>query len=166
MPQQGIPTFRRIVTGHDAAGAPVVLFDGLAANHKYPDDHVSSTMMWSTAATPTSILGEEDEGARVLGSAPPVGGNRFTMMRFQPGNVLHGLHRTDTVDYAICISGQIDMYLDETNFVTLKPGDVLIQRGTYHGWANRGPEPCILAVVLIDAEPKREGSVAGLVSAR
>ena len=160
------PKFRRIVTGHDASGAPVVLMDGDATNHKFPDEHISSTMMWSTLSTPTSILGDEDEGARILGSAPPGGGSRFTMMVFQPGNIVHGLHRTDTVDYAICISGTIDMLLDDATFVTLRPGDVVIQRGTYHGWANRGTDPCVLAVVLLDAQPKREGSVAGLTSAR
>ena len=166
MPQQDAPTFRRIVTGHDAGGAAIVLLDGPATNHKYPDENVSSTMMWSSTATPTTILGEEDEGARILGSAPPAGGTRFTMMRFQPGNTVHGLHRTDTVDYAICISGEIDMFLDEANFVTLRAGDVLIQRGTYHAWANRSSAPCVLAVVLVDAEPKRAGSVAGQASAR
>ena len=164
--QHEIPKFRRIVTGHDSNGAPIVLIDGDATNHKFPDEHISSTMMWSTTSLPTSILGDEDEGARILGSAPPPGGSRITMMVFKPGNTLHGLHRTDTVDFAICISGSIDMFLDETNVVTLRPGDVLIQRGTYHGWVNRGTEPCVLAVVLLDAEPKREGSVAGLTSAR
>jgi quercetin dioxygenase-like cupin family protein len=160
------PHFRRVVTGHDAAGTAIVLIDGPATNHKFPDPHVSSTMMWSTDAAPTSILGDEDEGARILGTAPPANGSRFTMMEFQPGNVVHGLHRTDTVDYAICISGELDMFLDATNFVTLRAGDVLIQRGTYHAWANRGTEPCRLAVVLIDALPKREGSVAGTVTTR
>ncbi len=160
------PLLRRVVTGHDGDGAPVILIDGPAGNHKFPDPNVSSTMMWSTDATPTSILGDVDEGARILGSAPPAGGSRFTMMEFQPGNSVHGVHRTDTVDYVICITGEIDMFLDDTTFVTLRAGDVLIQRGTYHAWANRGTEPCRLAVVLIDAQPKRAGSVAGLISAR
>lgn len=166
MTDRDAPSFRRIVTSHDAEGAPIIWIDGDATNHKYPDEKVSSTLMWSTDRTPTTILGDADEGARVLGSAPPAGGSRFTMMEFQPGNSVHGLHRTDTVDYVVCISGQIDMFLDEKQFVALHPGDVLIQRGTYHSWVNRSTEPCRLAVVLIDAEPKREGSIAGLVSAR
>ncbi len=160
------PVLRRVVTGHDADGKAVALIDGPATNHKFPDDKLSSTMMWSTDASPTSILGDEDEGARILGSAPPASGSRFTMMEFQPGNAFHGLHRTDTVDYVICISGQIDMFFDDTRFVTLRPGDVLIQRGTDHAWVNRGTEPCRLAVVLLDAVPKRKGSISGLVSAR
>ena len=58
------------------------------------------------------------------------------------------------------------MFLDDIRYVTLRAGDVLIQRGTDHAWANRGTVPCRLAVVLIDALPKREGSISGTVSAR
>jgi quercetin dioxygenase-like cupin family protein len=121
--------------------------------------------MWSTDRSPTEILGDEDEGARILGSVPPFNGSRFTMMEFLPGNEGH-LHRTDTIDYVICISGEIDMLLDNGETVTLHAGDVLIQRGTNHAWINRGDRPCRLAVVLLDALPKREGSISGLVSAR
>jgi oxalate decarboxylase/phosphoglucose isomerase-like protein (cupin superfamily) len=164
--ERPLPKFRRIVTTHDATGKPVILVDGDATNHKFPDAKMSSTLMWSTDATPTGISGNEDEGARILGSAPPFGGSRFTMMVFQPGNQVHGVHRTDTVDYVICVAGEIDMFLDESEFVTLRAGDVLIQRGTYHAWVNRSAKPCQLAVVLVDALPKREGSISGLVSAR
>lgn len=159
------PKFRRIVTTHDASGKPAIWFDGDATNHKFPTEKISSTLMWSTDATPTQLFGEADEGDRILGSAPPSGGTRFTMMEFQPGNTA-SLHKTDTVDYVICLDGEIDMFLDATQFVTLKAGDVLIQRGTNHGWANRSTKPCRLAVVLVDALPKRDGSIAGLVSAR
>jgi len=159
------PEFRRVVTGHDASGNPVILIDGNATNHKFPSDKITSTMMWSTDASPTQISSDEDEGARILGSAPPQNGTRFTMMEFQPGNVGH-LHRTDTVDYVICLTGQFDMFLDEARFITLRAGDVLIQRGTNHGWVNRSDKPCRLAVVLLDALPKREGSISGLTSAR
>lgn len=163
---QETPRLRRIVTGHDEKGAPVILIDGYADNHKFPDEKVSSTMMWSTDASPTDLSGTEDEGARILGTVPPPGGSRFTMMRFQPGNAFHGLHRTDTVDYVICVAGSIDMFLDEERFVTLHQGDVLIQRGTVHSWVNRGAVECRLAVVLLDALPKREGSLSGMTSAR
>jgi len=160
------PLFRRVVTGHDANGNAIVLSDGFAENQKFPDAKVSSTMMWSTVATPTDFSGDEDEGARILGTAPPAGGSRFTMMEFQPGHDYHGMHRTDTVDYVICLEGEIDMFLNETDFVTLKAGDVLIQRGTYHGWANRSSARCRLGVVLLDAGPKRSGSIAGGGNAR
>jgi quercetin dioxygenase-like cupin family protein len=160
------PNFRRIVTTHGANGKSVILVDGYATNHKFQTDRISSTLMWSTDASPTRIYGNEDEGARILGSAPPINGSRFTMMEFLPGNEVHGLHRTDTVDYVICISGEIDMVLDDSESVTLRAGDVVIQRGTDHAWVNRGQGPCRLAVVLLDALPKREGSISGLISAR
>jgi hypothetical protein len=65
------PKFRRVITGHDASGKAIIWIDGDATNHKFPNEKISSTLMWSTAASPTKILGEEDEGARFLGSAPP-----------------------------------------------------------------------------------------------
>jgi quercetin dioxygenase-like cupin family protein len=163
--QQVAPKFRRVVTGHDADGKAVIWIDAHAANHKFPSDKITSTLIWSTDASPTQIFGREDEGARILGSSPPENGSRFTMMEFHPGNAGH-LHHTDTVDYVICMSGQIDMFLDDTQFITLYAGDVLIQRGTNHAWANRSDKPCRLAVILLDALPKREGSISGLTSAR
>ena len=159
------PSFRRVVTGHNASGEPVIWIDGNATNHKFPSDKISSTLMWSSDTSPTQILGDVDEGDRILGSTPPANGSRFTVMEFQPGNAAH-LHRTDTVDYVICVTGEIDMFLDDTQFITLRAGDVLIQRGTYHAWANRSDKPCRIAVVLLDALPKRAGSISGLVSAR
>ncbi len=163
--QRAAPRFRRVVTGHDAVGKPVIWIDGDAINHKFPSEKISSTLMWSTDESPTEIFSAEDEGARILGSAPPSNGSRFTMMEFMPGNEGH-LHRTDTIDYVICISGEIDMFVDDTRFVTLRAGDVLIQRGTDHAWVNRSDKPCRLAVILLDAVPKREGSISGLASAR
>jgi len=159
------PNIRRIVTGHDDAGAAVIWIDGDATNHKFPSDKITSTLMWSTDVSPAQLFGAEDEGGRILGSAPPANGSRFTVMEFQPGNAAN-LHRTDTVDYVICLTGEIDMFVDDARFITMHAGDVLIQRGTLHGWANRSDKPCRLAVILLDAQPKREGSIAGLVSAR
>jgi hypothetical protein len=37
--------------------------------------------------------------------------------------------------------------------VLLKPGDVLVQRGTNHSWSNRSDAPCLIAAILIDAKP-------------
>jgi mannose-6-phosphate isomerase-like protein (cupin superfamily) len=159
------PSIRRIVTTHDNSGKSVVWIDAPATNHKFPDEKVSSTLMWATDETPTGFLVQEDAGNRVLGTAPPAGGTRFTVMEVQPGNQAHGLHRTDTIDYVICISGEIDMDMEDSK-VTLKAGDIMIQLGTNHGWVNRGSVPCRLAVVLVDGKPKRAGSVAGTQGAR
>ena len=159
------PRIRRIVTGHDAEGRAVLWRDGAATNHKFPGGKVSSTLMWVTDAAPADLLTDTDAGDRVLGTAPPPGGTRFTVMEFQPGHAVHGMHRTDTVDYVVCLSGEIDMDLDEGS-VTMRAGDIMVQRGTNHAWVNRGTVPARLAVVLVDGGPKRPGSVAGAANAR
>jgi quercetin dioxygenase-like cupin family protein len=61
------------------------------------------------------------------------------------------MHRTETIDYAIILSGEITMLLDEGE-VLLKAGDVLVQCGTNHAWTNRSTAPCVVAFVLFDGE--------------
>ncbi|HEX9463755.1 MAG TPA: cupin domain-containing protein [Alphaproteobacteria bacterium] len=151
------PMIRRIVTGHDAAGKAVVWMDGPAGNHKFPNDKATSTLMWVTDETPCDFTTEIDAGQRVLGTPPPAGGTRFAIMELQPGAPPR-IHRTDTIDYVICLSGEVEMDLDDST-VKMKSGDVMIQRGTNHGWANRSNAPARLAFVLIDGQPKRPGSL-------
>ncbi len=156
---------RRIVTRHDAAGKAVVWMDAPATNHKSASSQARSTLIWVTDQTPTPFLVDADAGARILGTPPPAGGTRFAVIEFQPGNTVHGLHRTDTVDYVVCIAGEIDMDLDDST-VTLRAGDVMVQLGTNHAWANRGTVPARVAFVLVDGTPKRAGSVTGAQNAR
>ena len=61
------------------------------------------------------------------------------------------MHRTETIDYAIVLSGEITMLLDDSE-VVLKAGDVLVQCGTNHAWSNRGKVPCQIAFILLDGE--------------
>jgi hypothetical protein len=63
------------------------------------------------------------------------------------------MHRTETVDYIILLKGEVTM-LRDIGEVAMKPFDVLVQRGTNHGWVNYGDEPALLVAVLIDAEPR------------
>jgi hypothetical protein len=156
---------RRIVTGHDAHGKAIVVSDSAAINAKHPDDKVTSTLMWVTDQAPSDLLLEGDAGARMVGTAPSAGGTRFAVLDLLPGNAFHGQHRTDTVDYVICMAGEIDMALDD-GVVSMKAGDIMIQRGTNHAWMNRSNAPARIAFVLIDATPKREGSVQAQQQAR
>ena len=78
-------------------------------------------------------------------------GTVFRLVSYGPG-VTPRNHRTESVDYAIVLSGEIDMEMDGT-MVHLKAGDVLVQRGTIHNWINRGTEPCVVAFVLVAAKP-------------
>jgi quercetin dioxygenase-like cupin family protein len=161
------PPIRRIVTGHDADHVAKVLIDGPATNAKHPASGNVSTMIWCTDGAPADIaIGEtvEDLGARILGTAPPRHGTRFAVIDFPPGNA-PVMHRTETVDYVICLSGEIDMDMDRST-VTLRAGDVMVQRGTNHAWANRSAQPARLAFVLIDANPLGIGHpVTGTTSA-
>jgi len=162
------PPIRRVVTGHDKANVAKVLNDGPATNAKYPQPGTVSTMIWCTDGAPAAIpVGEatEDMGARILGTAPPAKGSRFAIIDFPPGNAPH-MHRTETIDYVIVLEGEIDMDMDQST-VKLKAGDVMVQRGTNHAWANRSSKRARVAFVLIDAEPLNIGkAVVGTASAR
>ncbi len=162
------PVIRRIVTGHDGNGVARVIRDGPATNAKYPGPGVVSTLVWCTDGTPADIsVGEhgEDLGARILGTSPPPNGTRFAVIDFSPGNAAV-MHRTETIDYVLVLSGEIDMDMDDST-VTLRAGDVMVQRGTNHAWANRGTERARVAFVLIDATPLGIGHpVSGAATAR
>ena len=76
----------------------------------------------------------------------------FRIVHYAPG-VTPRNHRTDSIDYAVVISGSIEMELDDGVVAKLNAGDVLVQRGTIHNWVNKGTEPCVIAFVLISAKP-------------
>jgi quercetin dioxygenase-like cupin family protein len=156
------------VTGHDEAHVAKVLLDEAATNAKHPQPGLVSTMLWCTDRAPAAIPvgGEpEDMGGRILGTAPPRNGTRFAVIDFPPGNQPH-MHRTETVDYVIVMEGEIEMDMDAST-VKLKAGDIMIQRGTNHAWANRSGKRARVAFVLVDAEPLGIGSpVTGSHSAR
>ncbi len=159
---------RRVVTGHGPGDVAEVLIDGPATNAKHPSPGTVSTLIWCTDRSPASIVagrGIEDMGARILGTAPPVNGTRFAVIDFPPDNKPH-MHRTETIDYVLVLSGEIEMEMDASS-VKLKAGDVMVQRGTNHAWVNRSSAPARVAFVLIDAEPLGLGKpVIGTANAR
>jgi len=141
---------RRVVTGHDDSGKAVVQIDEVCRNVISRRERHHSCVVWSTESFPVDNSGDQDESARPVG-APPPEGTVFRIIEYGPG-VAPRNHRTSTIDYAVVISGEIDMELDEGT-VHLKSGDVLVQRGTIHNWVNRGSEPCVIAFVLVAAHP-------------
>jgi quercetin dioxygenase-like cupin family protein len=159
---------RRVVTGHDSKNVAKVLIDAQAANARVAPEGRTSTLLWCTGETPADIAvgeGIEDMGARKLGTAPPANGSRFAVIEFPPGTT-SPMHRTETIDYVVVISGEIDMDMDDSS-VTLRAGDTLVQRGTNHAWANRSKEAARVAFVLIDAQPLHIGHpVTGAATAR
>jgi len=111
-------------------------------------------VVWTTESFPVDNTNETDGGKRQVGTTLQ-NGTVFRVVEFMPG-VSPRVHRTDSIDYAVVMSGEIDMELDDSA-VHLKAGDVLVQRGTIHNWVNRGTDSCIIAFVLIDAKPVEAG---------
>ena len=173
MPQK----IRRVVTGHDAKGKAIVLFDGPSPHMRVRGHGTASTLMWVTDKTPTEMVGAKDAADREIGVPPPPAGSIFRIVEFPPEtaealavrneDVLRqmgvsptagkaprhpGMHRTASIDYAIVMSGEIDMLLDDSE-VKVKAGDVVVQQGTIHAWANRSSAPCVIAFILIGATP-------------
>ena len=145
---------RRVVTGHDANGRAVVKIDEVSKNVISTRAGQSACVVWTTESFPVNNTGEADEGLRQVGTTLK-NGTVFRIVEFGPG-VAPRNHRTDSIDYAVVLSGEIDMELDDS-VVHLKAGDVLVQRGTIHNWVNRGTTPCVIAFVLIDAKPVEAG---------
>jgi quercetin dioxygenase-like cupin family protein len=143
-------SIRRVVTGHDNDGKALVLIDELCTNVISRRERHHSCVVWSTESFPVNNSGNEDEAARPVG-APGPDGTVFRLIEYGPG-VAPRNHRTSTLDYAVVMSGEIDMELDGS-VVHLKAGDVIVQRGTIHNWVNNGTAPCVIAFALIAAQP-------------
>lgn len=176
-----MPTpIRRVVTGKDATGKAVALIDGPAPGvHQRTEMGVSTTLLWVTDSVPADLSSNEDAGTRRVGIPPPAGGTIFRVVEFAPEKEITAgyetrlkaiqgvglapegpsrerprdpaMHRTRTIDYAVVLSGEIDMLLDDSE-VHLRAGDVVVQRGTNHAWVNRGDAPCQVAFILVDAK--------------
>ena len=123
---------RRVVTDHDDEGRSLVAVDERCANVISRRPGHQSCVAWT---------------------GPD--GTIFRIVEYQPG-VAPRMHRTETIDYAVVISGEIDMVLDRGT-VRLRAGDVLVQQATLHDWVNRGSEPCRIAFVLVPTKPLQRG---------
>jgi quercetin dioxygenase-like cupin family protein len=158
---------RRIVTGHDEKGKAVVASDErLTAVSRGIGGNITGCHIWSTDRMPVDNSAAAD-GAQRAGFVVRhnyVGTGEGSVCRiteWAPGHARF-THRTETVDYAIVLSGEIDLELDEGEVVHLKPGDVVVQRGTIHTWVNRGSVPAVTAFILLDAKPVEvDGGVLG-----
>ena len=149
---------RRVVTGHTASGESVVLSDGpVPVSRSLPEDGVAFHEVWSTSGAPAPLAASEpDPTLGPLSVPPPPLGTRIRINEFLPGHLdASGLqspvHRTASVDYGIVLSGEITLVLDSSS-VVLRAGDIVVQRGTDHAWANRGSVPAVVAFVLVDGE--------------
>lgn len=142
---------RRVVTGHDEQGNAVVKIDEIAQHWREGRPGGMVCNVWTTETTPANNSLDADGGKRDGKFTMIHNGSVFRILHFAPG-LERRMHRTDSVDYLIVMSGEIDMELDHGVEVHLKQGDVMVQRGTIHNWINRGKASCFLAVILVHAD--------------
>ena len=146
---------RRVVTGHDSSGRAIAQIDEVSQNLRSARPGTTACVVWTSQGFPVDNNGSADEGLRESGTTLD-NGTVFRILELQPGNTPR-IHRTDSLDYAVIMSGEIDMELETGDITHLKAGDVVVQRGTVHNWINRGPGPCVIAFVLIAAKPVEAG---------
>ena len=164
---------RRVLTGHDAKGKAIIVKDDHPPVTQRVPGGSSNVNLWLTETTP-SKLSNDDPIAKIKQVPPPLGGSIFRIIEFVPDSQMPhtvdakahrktmgvslggpearhaGMHRTESIDYALILDGEIDMLVDDGE-VHLKKGDVVIQGACNHAWANRGDKPCTIAFILIGA---------------
>jgi mannose-6-phosphate isomerase-like protein (cupin superfamily) len=170
---------RRVLTGHDSSGKSIIMTDGIAPNvlEMASMPGLALTDLWETKGAPASNDGSADAAARPVHLEPPKNGTILRIVEFPPDThwrqnadarkafdsigAGHApdkhsadpmMHKTATVDYIIVLKGEIWAIMDKGEAL-LKPGDILVQRGTNHSWSVRTNEPCIIAAVLVSAKP-------------
>jgi quercetin dioxygenase-like cupin family protein len=145
-----MPTIpRRVVTGHDARGSSVFASDGPVPAARVAPDGALFYELWATDAAPAPISASSpDPVAGPLSVPPAPHGTKIRINELPPG-VASPMHRTQTVDYGIVLSGEVVLVLEESETV-LRAGDVVVQRGTNHRWENRSEAAARVAFILVD----------------
>jgi quercetin dioxygenase-like cupin family protein len=165
-----MPTIpRRVVTGHDQRGVSVFADDGPVPVVRTAPDGALFYEVWGTGAMPAPVsaiepdptvpnnTGPSNTGLSNTGlsntanavTVPPTpNGTKIRINEFPPG-VVSPMHRTQSVDYGIVLEGEVVLVLDDSE-ATLRPGDVVVQRGTAHRWENRTEATARMAFILID----------------
>ena len=170
---------RRIVTGHNEDGRSIITIDGPPAI-SIGEDVGGLFELWNTDGNIIDTKDNLDRADQDIILSPPTGGTKFRYFQINPtpegipmeimqeiaadafekiGAGHHrvdtskhpAMHKTETIDYIILLKGDVTLILDEDE-VTLKPHDVVVQRGTNHAWVNNGDEPALLIAVLIDSD--------------
>lgn len=149
---------RRIVTGHDADGKSVVLSDGHPPqNHPMSGPEVGANFieLWHEGETVPTLTAkpESEPNARDFTIMPPSGHLVRFIELYPPsaGGSKTVMHRTRTVDYAMVIEGEVVLHLSDSE-VVMRPGDMVVQRGTDHAWENRSDSVTRMAFFHIDAK--------------
>jgi len=150
-------TIRRIVNGHDASGKGVVLSDSEQELRPGYSWGVESAAIWTTGETPSKDNNRPAQHDGALEKIPGLGlvrdnGTNCRFTDLAPGGSVP-MHRTTSVDYNVLIFGSLISITEDGKEIELKPGDVVVQRGSLHAWKNPGPGWARWVSVLVDAEP-------------
>jgi hypothetical protein len=147
---------RRVVTGHDRNGKSIVLRDGSPPQHHSmhgPEVGADFFEIWNSTQPVPQLTADEPEPNERAFTIMPKAGHLLRIIEIYPpsqGGKRTVMHRTSTVDYVVVITGEIVLVLDDSE-VTLRQGDVVVQRGTDHAWENRSAQPARMAFFHIDA---------------
>ncbi len=153
------PRVRRVITGHNESGEAVIAADEAVPGATLAEDAGRTTAtffhLWATHEMPVDLSDSAMAGQRVGSASTIIGSGSGSVLRIgvlEPGT-RSPMHRTESLDYGICLEGECDMELDSGETVTVRAGDVIVQRGTNHLWHNRSGAPCRFAWILLDAKP-------------
>jgi mannose-6-phosphate isomerase-like protein (cupin superfamily) len=176
-----LPPIRRLVTQNDANGRSRIVEDAPATAIRTVEGRPNyrAVNIWRTETAPALIDAPDTANQHKGILPPPNGGSVLRIIDYPPeakdaaerqrqiaatftgifADADHdkrvgahpGMHKTDTVDYAIILEGEIWAVMDD-NETLMKQGDVLVQRGTNHAWANRSDSTARICFVLLDGK--------------
>jgi quercetin dioxygenase-like cupin family protein len=143
---------RRVVTGHDENGKAIFKSDNVYTPEVIPSGDAEMLTLWTAATVPVDNNDETDGKERDAGVTLN-GGSVIRTCDMLPGSA-SPMHRTNSLDYGIVISGQVELELDDGVKTICSAGDVIVQRGTMHLWRNpSATEVCRIVFVLTEASP-------------
>ena len=152
MSEKGKSTVRRVVTGHDANARAVFRSDEQFQPQPIPSGDADFALVWTTATVPADNNDETDGRKRDAGLTLNQG-SVIRVVDMLPGGA-SPMHRTNSVDYGIVLSGSLELELEDGVKTLLGPGDIVVQRGTNHLWRNpSATEVCRIVFILVQASP-------------
>ncbi|TXS90307.1 cupin domain-containing protein [Parahaliea maris] len=145
-----LPPVRRVVTGHNDSGRAVFASDSSFETQLIPSGDARFTLLWTAPDLPVENNDPVDGRERDAGLTLQ-GGSVIRVVDMLPGQS-SPMHRSNSLDYGIVLSGQLELELDDSATTLLGPGDIVIQRGTIHLWRNPSEtETCRIVFVLTEA---------------
>jgi quercetin dioxygenase-like cupin family protein len=145
----GLPAIQRVVTGHDGQGRAVYKSEDVTPTRMVPSGDASFLLVWTTETVPADNNDETDGRLRDAGLTLNQG-SVIRVVDMLPGKE-SPMHRTNSIDYGIVLSGEIELELDDGAKRTVRQGGIIIQRGTNHLWRNTTDRPTRIAFILIEA---------------